>query len=80
MTSFVDDHFTYDALRLLLKFYRGGVVPPLIDVADVVELPALVVEAVRNLVADDHADAAEVQALREELVIEWWLQNSGGKH
>ena len=45
-------------------------IPPLVDVADVVELSALVVEAVRDLVADDDADAAEVQALRKVLVVE----------
>ena len=61
---------TDDALRLLLELCGRGVVPPLVDVADVVELSALVVEAVRDLVADDDADAAEVQALREVLVVE----------
>jgi hypothetical protein len=80
VTSFVDGHFTYDALGFFLKLYRGGMIPPLVDVADVVELPALVVEAVRDLVAYDHANPAKVQALWEELVIEWRLQNAGRKH
>ncbi len=76
----MNDPFTYDALCLLLKFDRGRVIPPLVDVTDVVELPALVVEPVRDLVTDDHADATEVQALWEELMVKRRLQYSGGKH
>ena len=55
-------------------------VPPLVDVAEVVELAALVVEAVRDLVADDDADAAVVERLREVLVVERGLQDSRGEH
>ncbi len=55
-------------------------VPPLIDVSDVVELSAFVVEAVGDLVADDNPDPAVVEALGKELVVEWRLQDAGGEH
>lgn len=69
----VKNQLTNDALRLLLELDGGDVIPPLVDVTDVVELPALVVKAVRDLVADDHPDAAKVQALREKFVVKWRL-------
>ena len=71
---------TDDALFPPLEVDRGLVVPPLVDVAEVVELSALVVEAVGDLVADDDADAAVVQRLREVLVVERRLQDSRGEH
>ena len=55
-------------------------VPPLVDVAEVVELAPLVVEAVRDLVPDDDADAAVVERLREVLVVERRLQDARGEH
>ena len=55
-------------------------VPPLVDVPQRVELPALVVEAVRDLVADDDADAAVVERAREVLVVERWLEDARGEH
>ena len=55
-------------------------VPPLVDVAEVIELSALVVEAVGDLVADYDADAAVVQRLREVLVVERRLQYPRGEH
>ena len=42
--------------------------------------PSLVVEAMRDLVADDDADAAVVERLREVLVVERRLQYSRGEH
>ena len=45
----------------------GGGVPPLVDVALLVELLPLVVEAVSDLVPDHDADPAEVQGFRKEL-------------
>ena len=55
-------------------------VPPLVDVAEVVELAPLVVEAVRDLVPDDDANAAVVERLREVLVVERRLQDASGEH
>ena len=52
-------------------------VPPLVDVAEVVELAPLVVEAVRDLVPYDDADATVVERLREVLAVEVRLQDSG---
>lgn len=50
-----------DALGALTECLDGGIVPPLHHVALLVKLPPLVVEAVRDLVTDHHADAAIVQ-------------------
>ena len=71
---------TDNALLPPLEVDRGLVVPPLVDVAEIIELAALVVEAVRDLVADDDADAAVVERLREVLVVEWGLQDPRGEH
>lgn len=46
----------------------------------VVELPSLVVEAVRDLVTDDDPDPAVVERLREVLVVEGWLEDAGREH
>ena len=59
-----------DALGAPAERLHRGIIPPLLQIAVFVELAALVVEAVRDLVADDDPDAAEVQALREVLVVE----------
>ena len=45
-----------------LEFGDGGVVPPVAHVADLVELPALVVEGVAQLVPHHHADRPVVDA------------------
>ena len=55
-------------------------VPPLVNVAQGVDLPAPVVEAVSDLVADDHADAAVVQRAGEVLVVERGLQDASREH
>ena len=47
-----------------LELEFGGVVPPVAHVADLVELPALVVESMTQLVAHDDADGAVVDAPR----------------
>ena len=52
---------------------------PLAQVALAVVLGALVVEAVGHLVADDHADAAEVDGRVDGEVEEGRLQNAGGE-
>ena len=51
--------------------------PPVVQVALGVELAAFVVEAVRQLVADHHADAAEVDGVVSAVVEERRLQNAG---
>ena len=71
---------TDDALFPALEVDGGLVVPPLVDVAEVVELAPLVVEAVRDLVPDDDSDAAVVERLREVLAVEVRLQDSGGEN
>ena len=50
---------THVPLRVELRLVGG--LPPVLEVAVGVELRALIVEAVRELVADHHADAAEVR-------------------
>ncbi len=75
-------------LRVLVHDAGGGlakvpdrlVVPPLLEVALLVELAALVVKAVGDLVADYHADAAVVQRLGEVLAVEQRLEDPRGKH
>ena len=47
----------------------GGGVPPLVDVALLVELLPLVVEAVRDLVSNHHTDASKIQGFGEKLKI-----------
>ena len=47
-----------------LELDNGGVVPPVTHVADLVELPALVVEGVAQLVPHHHADRTVVDAPR----------------
>lgn len=59
-----------DALRPFAKGLDGGIVPPLHHVALLVELPALVVESVGNLVANDHSDSAVIQGLGKVLAVE----------
>ena len=71
---------TDDALFPALEVDGGLVVPPLVDVAEVVELAPLVVEAVRDLVPDDAADATVVERLREVLVVERRLQDARREH
>ena len=58
----------------------GGGVPPLVDVALLVELLPLVVEAVGDLVPDHHPDPTKVERFGEELVVEGRLQDASGEH
>ena len=68
-----------DARRLVQKLLEGLRLPPVPEVAVGVVLPALVVEAVRDLVADDPADAAVVQVRGPILVEEDALGEEWGK-
>ena len=51
--------------------------PPLAHVAVEVVLGALVIKAVRHLVADDHADATEIDRRIQAVVIERRLKDAG---
>ena len=66
-----------DARRLVQKLLEGLRLPPVPEVAVGVVLPALVVEAVRDLVADDPPDAAVVEVGRPVLVEEDPLEDPG---
>ena len=55
-------------------------IPPLVDISLVVELSALVVEAVSDFMSYHHSDPTEVQRLGEVLVVKRWLKNPSGKH
>ena len=59
---------------------NSGVIPPLLEVAILVELTSLVVEAVRNFMTDDDADAAVVERLGELAAVEERLEDSGREH
>ena len=58
----------------LLGVRRG---PPVVQIALGVELAALIVEAVRQLVPDHHADAAVVHGVVHVVVVERRLQDAG---
>ena len=65
------------ALDLLGEGLDGLVRPPLLDAAGAVVLAALVVEAVGDLVAHDHADGAVVEVPGVALAEEGRLQDAG---
>src|SRR5207253_9446678 len=66
-----------DAAGALLKFLPILRRPPIAQVAAGIELAALIVEAVSQLVANDVADAAEIDGISHAFVEEWWLPNAG---
>src|SRR5207253_11474720 len=68
-----------DAAGALLKFLPILRRPPIAQVAAGIELAALIVEAVSQLVANDVADAAEIDGIIHGFVEEWRLQNAGGE-
>ena len=59
---------------------NGAVVPPLLHIPVPIELPPLVVEAVRHLVADHNANPPVVEGLGEVLGVEVGLQDAGREH
>ena len=63
-----------------MKALRGLVVPPLINVANVVKLSTFIIKTVGDFMPNDHTNAPVIETLGKELVVEWWLQNSSGKH
>src|SRR5205085_7655440 len=68
-----------DAAGALLKFLAILRRPPIAQIAAGIELAALIVEAVSELVANDVADAAEIDGIIHGFVEEWRLQNAGGE-
>src|SRR5438874_1199323 len=69
-----------DAAGTLLKFLSILCRPPVAQIAGRIEFAPLIVEAVRQLVTNDVADAPKVDGIVHGLVEEWRLQNAGGKH
>src|SRR5580692_2737823 len=67
---------TLAAFVILLAVFRS---PPVAQVAVSVKLAPLIVEAVSQFVADDHADGAIVHRIIHVLLKERRLQNAGGK-
>src|SRR5258708_14980602 len=70
--------FVGNAARAGLEFLAVSVSPPVAEVTGAVELAALIVEAMREFVANDHPDAAKVHGFIFSLVEERRLQNAGG--
>src|SRR5208283_6054506 len=68
-----------NALAALLVLFGilGG--PPIAQVAVSVELPSLIVEAMREFVANHHPDRAVIHRVIQVLLEKWRLQNAGGK-
>ena len=52
--------------------------PPVAEIPVGIELAALIVETVRQLVPDYGADSAKVQGIVGLVVEKWRLQNAGG--
>jgi hypothetical protein len=68
-----------DALGALSKLLGVALRPPVAQVPRAVELPSLVVEAVRELVADRAAGVAVVRGVVHLRVVERRLQDARGK-
>ena len=72
--------FVHELLRARLELGGVRLGPPVGEVAIGVVEPAPVIEAVRDLVADDHADAAVVDRVVERRVEERRLEDGGEEH
>src|SRR4029077_957696 len=70
----------YDRTRTLLKFCGGFRRPPVTQIACGIELPSLIVKAVRHFMADHGANRAVVYCVVSVGVEERWLQNAGREH
>ena len=71
--------FVGDALAAFVILFGVVGSPPVAQVAMRVELAALIVEAMDDFVADDHADGAVVHGIIFRWIEKWRLQNSGGE-
>ena len=77
----VNPHFFYfvivvlvnDTLGSIMKSLRRFVVPPLVDVAQVIELSTFIVESVCDFVTYDYSDTSVIQAFGEMFVVKWRL-------
>src|SRR5258708_28659995 len=65
--------------RALVELLTVGVSPPVGQVAVSRVLASLVVKAVGQFVANDHADAAKVHGIIDIFIKERRLQNTGGE-
>ena len=72
--------FVGDAAGALLKLRAVLRRPPVAQIALGIELAALIVKTMRQFVADDDSDAAEIHGIVSLLIEERRLQNAGGKH
>lgn len=63
-----------------MEVVDGLITPPSEEVAVLVEQAALVVEAVSDLVADDHANAAIVEGAGQVAMVEGRLQDARREH
>src|SRR5258708_22095486 len=71
--------FIGNAARASFEFLTISISPPVAEVTGAIELAALIVEAMREFMTNDHADAAKVHGLVFSFVEERWLQNAGGE-
>ena len=69
-----------DLVRFRLVFRRVFLRPPVTHVAELVELPALVIERMRHLVSDDGAHCSVIQRVIGIGIVEGRLQNSRREH
>ena len=66
-----------DALGALLKLLTVLLGPPIVQIAVTIELTSLVVEAVRQFVANHSADGAEIHGVVARSAVERRLQDPG---
>src|SRR6185437_4144551 len=66
-----------DTAGALLEFLAVRIRPPVAEIALGIELAALIVKAVGQFMANDHANAAKVHGFVRGLVKEGRLQNAG---
>src|SRR4051794_35520182 len=69
--------FFDETFRAALEFFQVLLGPPVVEVALCVELTTLIVETVRQLVADHCTYRAEVDSIIHLVVVKRWLKNSG---
>ncbi len=68
----------YKALAALTEGLDGRRGPPVLQIAHLVVLTSLIVQAVGELVANDHADGAVIDGKGASGVKEWRLEDAGG--
>src|SRR5258708_37661810 len=68
-----------NALAALVVLFGVLRSPPIAQVALSVKFASLIVEAMREFVADNHANGAVIHGIVHRLFEEWRLQNAGGE-